>query len=103
MKLRLVRAVPGGVTMRRLSFAAAAGLLAAFAGFAHAQDDKKVDVSFKTFDGVLIKGTFYPSTKGSNAQVVMFLHKLGSDRTKGDWAALADSLQKAGYAILSFD
>ena len=89
--------------MRRLSFAVTAGLLAAFAGLAHAQNDKKDDISFKTFDGMLIKGSFYPSAKGANAPVVMFLHKLGSDRTKGDWDALALKLQERNYAVLSFD
>src|SRR5436309_7042404 len=103
MEIRSVRAVPGGVSMRRTSFAVAAGLLAALAGPAHAQNDKKEDISFKTFDGMLIKGSFYPSGKGANAPVVMFLHKLGSDRTKGDWDALATKLQIAGYAVLSFD
>jgi pimeloyl-ACP methyl ester carboxylesterase len=86
-----------------MSFAVAAGLVAAAAGFAHAQNNDKDDISFKTFDGVLIKGSFYPSAKGSNAPVVMFLHKLGSDRTKGDWDALAVKLKAAGYAVLSFD
>ena len=89
--------------MRRLSFAIAAALLAAISGLAHAQNDKKEEISFTTFDGVLIKGSFYPSGKGSNAPVVMFLHKLGSDRTKGEWNALAERLQTTGYAVLSFD
>ena len=39
----------------------------------------------------------------ANAPVVMFLHKLGSDRTKGDWDALALKLQERNYAVLSFD
>jgi hypothetical protein len=87
-----------------MSFAVAAGLLAAVTGLAQAQNDKKFEeISFKTFDGVLIKGSFYASPKGANAPVVMFLHKLGSDRTKGDWNALAEKLQGSNYAVLSFD
>src|SRR4051794_16201293 len=89
--------------MNRVSLAVAAGLLVGLAGFTRAQDEKKEDVSFKTFDGVLIKGSYYASAKGSNAPVVMLLHKYGADRTKGDWDALAVRLKEKGYAVLSFD
>ena len=33
----------------------------------------------------------------------MFLHKLGGNRTQGDWESLAISLQAKGYAIMTFD
>lgn len=63
----------------------------------------KETVSFKTSDGLLLKGTFYPSEKGGSSPVVMMLHKLGSKRTEGDWEGLAVQLQKKGYATLIFD
>jgi len=50
--------------------------LVLIAGPALAQDEKKPstinkeDVSFKSIDGVLLKGTFYPSAKGGNSPVV---------------------------------
>lgn len=62
------------------------------------------EISFKTIDGVLLRGHFYPSGKGgSNSPVVMFLHKLGSNSSTGDWEGLATQLQKKGFAVLSFD
>jgi len=63
-------------------------------------------VGFNTFDGVKIEGTFYPSSKGTKAYTVLLLHDFdkngGSSRTN-EWDALATSLQKAEYAVLSFD
>ncbi len=64
--------------------------------------EKKRDVSFLTLDGMELKGTFYPSPRGGSP-VVMFVHKIGSKRTDGEWDALATTLQDKGYAILSFD
>jgi pimeloyl-ACP methyl ester carboxylesterase len=64
---------------------------------------KKEEISFKTYDGVLIKGVFYPAQMGSNPPVVMLLHKLGGSRTQGDWEGLAGKLQQKGYAVLAFD
>lgn len=88
--------------MRR--FLSSALAIFVLVGAATAQDKpNKEPVSFKTFDGVLIKGSFYPSAKGGNAPVVMFLHRWGLDRSKGDWEGLAKRLQDAGYAVLSFD
>lgn len=88
--------------MRRFSMSVVTLLVVA--GAALAQDKiNKEPVSFKTFDGVLLKGSFYPSSKGGNAPIVMLLHKYGQDRSKGDWEALAKKLQEAGYALLSFD
>jgi hypothetical protein len=107
--------------MNRLLAALALGalLLGAIPGLAEDKKDKdtkpaekitvdkdkiqKEQVSFKTFDGLLLKGTFYPSPKGGSSPVVMFLHKLGSKRTEGDWESLAAQLQVKGYAVLSFD
>ncbi len=64
-------------------------------------------VTFETVDGVRIEGAYYPSLKLSRAACVLLLHDFdskggGSSRTP-EWNALALSLQKAGYAVLSFD
>ncbi len=63
-------------------------------------------VGFDTIDGVKIEGTYYPSTKGNKAPCVLILHDFdksgGSSRTD-EWGSLATGLQKAGYAVLSFD
>jgi pimeloyl-ACP methyl ester carboxylesterase len=94
--------------MKRIVLALAAGLLAvAVAAPGRAQNPpknvNKEEVAFKTIDGVMLKGTFYPSNKGSNAPVVMVLHKLGGNRTQGDWESLAVKLQDKGFAVLTFD
>ncbi len=93
--------------MRSTLLVPVAGLvLALSAGLGYSQDkDKgnKDDISFQTYDGVLIKGSFYPSAKGGNAPVVMFLHKFGSDTGKDGWDDLAVQLQQKGYSVLAFD
>ena len=97
------RPIPETIMYRSLA-ALAAGLL--ILGSAQAQEKPKIvkeDVSFKTYDGVLIKGTFYPSQKGGNAPVVMFLHKMLGKRTDEGWEGLAGVLQQKGYAVLAFD
>jgi hypothetical protein len=77
------------------------GLALSFAGQAFGQE-KKRDVSFLTLDGMELKGTFYTSPRGGSP-VVLFIHKIGSKRTDGEWDALATTLQDKGYAVLSFD
>lgn len=69
-------------------------------GFAQAKSE---EIKFDTFDGVEIKGTFYPGGRGNKSPVVMFLHEFGGDRQKGGWDELAQELVKKGYAVLSFD
>src|SRR5262249_39749980 len=90
--------------MRSFSLVPVTGLvLALTAGLGYSQNKtNKEDISFETFDGVMIKGTFYPSNK-ANAPVVMCVHKFGLDRTKGGWDDLATHLQDKGYNVLSFD
>ena len=83
-----------------------AGLVLAFsAGPGYSQEKgNKEDIGFETFDGVMIKGSFYPSAKDAGkSPVVMLMHKYGSDRSKGGWDDLASHLQAQGYCVLSFD
>jgi pimeloyl-ACP methyl ester carboxylesterase len=92
--------------MRRVSLVVAGLLAVAIGAPGLAQNPKNVnkeEVAFKTIDGVMLKGTFYPSSKGSNSPVVMFLHKLNGNRTQGDWETLATALQAKGFAVLTFD
>src|SRR4051812_21681876 len=63
---------------------------------------KSERVSIKTVDGVDLIGNFYAGNKGT-APVVMLLHAYEKDSRSKDWISLAESLQKAGYAVLSFD
>ncbi len=66
-------------------------------------------VGFDTVDGVRIEGTYYPSPKaGKSTPCVLLLHdfdhKTGGNHSRTDeWNALAASLQKADYSVLSFD
>jgi len=73
--------------------------------FAYAEVDKQ-DVTFRTVDEVELKGVFYPGQgemSGRKSPCVMLLHKYGSDRTKGNYDALAATLQAKGFSVLSFD
>jgi hypothetical protein len=59
------------------------------------------EVQFDTADKVELKGTFYPGTKKSAC--IILLHKLGGNRQQKGWDELAQALNKADYAVLSFD
>jgi predicted alpha/beta hydrolase len=59
------------------------------------------EVQFDTADKVELKGTFYPGSKKSAC--VILLHKLGGNRQQKGWDDLAQALNKADYAVLSFD
>jgi alpha-beta hydrolase superfamily lysophospholipase len=79
-------------------------------GVARAQDKKKAeskDVTFKTYDGVELNGTYYPSNKGSRDAVVLLLHhfdpKKGGNSHQDGLDEFAEKLQAAGFAVLSFD
>jgi pimeloyl-ACP methyl ester carboxylesterase len=55
-----------------------------------------------TKDGVELHATWYPSTSGRNAAVVLFLHDFGGSRT--DWRNLPADLQRSlDFAIVTLD
>jgi pimeloyl-ACP methyl ester carboxylesterase len=60
-------------------------------------------VRFETWDHVELHGTYYPSPKGKNAACALLLHNVEGNRQQDGWERLAVALQKAGYAVLSFD
>jgi hypothetical protein len=60
------------------------------------------EVTFDTYDGVELRGTFYPAKK-AKASCVIFLHKFGENRQKQGWDALAQALLDADFAVLAFD
>jgi hypothetical protein len=74
------------------------------------QGNKKADtkdVSFKSYDGVTLKGTLYPNSGGKRDAVVILLHdfdsKKGGSSQKDNLPDLAASLQADGYVVLTFD
>ncbi len=71
------------------------------------REEPQKRVSFKTSDGVELAGTFYPSPGGKREACVLLLHnfdhKKGGNSHQDGWDRLAEALQKAGYAVLSFD
>ncbi len=65
-------------------------------------------VSFRSTDGVELQGTFYPApSSGAKDACVLMLHNFdarkGGDSQKENWDRLAADLQKAGFAVLTFD
>jgi alpha-beta hydrolase superfamily lysophospholipase len=105
-------------TLSRRRFVLLAGLslslLGAPYGATSAQAQGKDEfsrVSFTTWDGVGISGTFYPATpaagkKDKDAVVMLlhdFTHRGGGGSHKDGWDNLASRLQKEGFAVLSFD
>jgi predicted alpha/beta hydrolase len=63
------------------------------------------DVSFFTADGVTLRGTLYPSSAKKDAACVLMLPDLAPTFSRKDrnWVALAETLQKAGFDVLTFD
>ncbi len=98
------------VSARRMQILAGILLLAGIFGLissptVQGQDGDKgkgEKVHFNTVDGVKIEGIFYPGAKQSSPTVMM-LHALGEDSRKKGWVALAESLNKDGNAVLTFD
>ena len=66
-------------------------------------DDKNAPqaADLETDDGVMIATTYFPSSAGKSAPVVILLHGYG-DRQKSLWD-LAAALQKQNYAVLTLD
>jgi hypothetical protein len=83
-------------------FSVLAGLFLAL-GFCHAQEESKGEkVRFTTVDGVEIHGMFYAGSK-RNAATIMMLHKLDEDSRKKTWISQAETLNKEGCSVLTFD
>jgi pimeloyl-ACP methyl ester carboxylesterase len=111
---------PEELFMRRLLRAlllcgllAGGAALRAPAGNAQAPDPAKGDaakgdaakgarVHFNSVDGVALQGTFYASDK-KNAPAVMIVHAIGEDSRRKEYTTLAQTLQKEGYSVLTFD
>lgn len=89
----------------RLAIALFAGLgLAHLPSASWAQTPEPQKISFETVDKVMLRGTWYPSSKdGSKSPVVILVHKLGADRMMPGFESLAQALQAKGFAVLSFD
>jgi len=94
------------VVPRRVQFLAGLLILAgslSVVSFSAAQDGQKGEkIRFTTVDGVEIQGMFYAGAS-RKSPTIMFLHALGEDSRKKAWVSLAESLNKAGYAVLTFD
>lgn len=73
--------------------------------------DKKDDnrqteeVALTTCDGLRLAGTWYPASKGRQADCVIMVHNYGKefDSRKGAFPSLAKDLQDAGFSVLTFD
>jgi len=66
-----------------------------------AQQAKPQAITFETFDKAELQGDWYASAKTIKAPTALLVHKIGSDRKA--LAPLAEKLQEAGYAVLTFD
>src|SRR4051794_27395928 len=94
--------------MGRLTYRLAAGLALSWLLFqgaptALAQNKNNETVKIETVDGVELKGTYWPGDKGKKSPVAILLHKIGGRSSEDGWNNMADDLQKAGFAVLSFD
>jgi hypothetical protein len=89
---------------RQLVWGLAGTLLAILSPSASAQGKKDSEtVRFETVDQVELKGTYWPSSKGKKGPVALLLPKIGGSHNEEGWKALAEELQKAGFAVLAFD
>src|SRR5262249_50434133 len=82
------------------------GVLASLAWFGMQQPSAAADkerVKFDTWDQVEIHGTFYPGSKGNKSPCALLLHPIGANSQMQGWDELASSLQKEGFAVLTFD
>jgi pimeloyl-ACP methyl ester carboxylesterase len=104
-------AVAGAAPRLRTAIAAHIAGCAAVAGvillaaWAQAEEPVKIpppaDLTLRTGDGVPLAATYYPGTLGKQAAAIILLHS--SKSTRGDFAALAQLLQRAGHAVLAVD
>jgi len=93
MRFRSRLAIPGSVL----------ALLFAMPHIASAQEIKTRTMSFESFDGVDLQGTFYISKNGGGSPSVILLHSPFKDPVKGDWDGLAKTLAGEGYNVVRFD
>jgi hypothetical protein len=95
--------------MRRLAYPLAAGavfswlLLQAPAPARAQQKGNNETVKIETVDGVTLKGTYWPGNKQKKSPVAILLHRIGGQSSENGWKDLAEDLQKADFAVLSFD
>ena len=59
--------------------------------------------SFRTADGVKLRGLFYKSPKGAAAPVVIMLHAYKANPDEAIWAETAKQLVKQGFHVFRFD
>ncbi len=89
---------------RQLVWGLTCTLLATLSPSARAQDKTDSEtVRFETVDQVELKGTYWPSNKGKKGPVALLLPRIGGSHNEDGWKALAEDLQKAGFAVLAFD
>jgi alpha-beta hydrolase superfamily lysophospholipase len=83
----------------RLAFAFLSGLaVTLLSPTARADSDK---ITFESFDKVELQGDWYPSAKTIKAPTALLIHRIGGERK--DLAPVAEKLQEAGFAVLTFD
>ena len=84
----------------------AAALTVALFGAAAAQAQNPAapeEKSFRTVDGVKLRGLFYKSPKGGAAPVVLMLHAYRANPDEAVWADTAKRLVGQGYNVFRFD
>lgn len=59
--------------------------------------------SFRSADGVKLRGLFYKSPKGASAPVVIMLHAYKANPDEAVWADAAKRLVAQGYHVFRFD
>jgi pimeloyl-ACP methyl ester carboxylesterase len=99
------RPLTAGAILGCLSLLVPAGLPAQDKKEEKKDDEKKTyeTVRFNTVDQVELKGSYWPSTRGKKGPVAILLHRIGGQSNGDGWKDLAEDLQKAGFAVLSFD
>lgn len=82
------------------------GLAAALFGLAavpaQAQTSPE-EKSFRTADGVKLRGLFYKAPKGASAPIVVMLHAYKANPDEAVWADAAKRLVGQGYHVFRFD